>query len=241
MDHGAGEGPMEGLEDMNLAVKEISEGGANVIIGHMGMGIQAAKYKKPETAFIYHLSVSTRINPIDTDDKVIVNSVERALSLGADGISVHVNIGSKTESKQLQDLGRIAGQCHKFGLPLLAMMYPRGPGLTDDPKSVEMVSLAARVGAELGADIIKTYYTGNPDSFSKVCRSCPVPVVIAGGAKEGDKALFQIIRDSIDAGGSGVSIGRKAFQHEKRVQAVNVMAKLVHENISVDEALTLIQ
>jgi fructose-bisphosphate aldolase / 2-amino-3,7-dideoxy-D-threo-hept-6-ulosonate synthase len=241
IDHGAGEGPMPGLEDMGSIISDVSEGGANAIIGHMGMGIQSAKFKKPETAFIYHLSVSTRVNPMDKNDKVLVNGVERALSMGADGASVHINVGSKNESSQLKDLGMVAAECQKYGLPLLAMMYPRGEGLTDDPKSEDMVKLAARIGAELGADIIKTYYTGNKESFARVCASVPVPVVIAGGGKSSDKEAFTIVRDVIDAGGAGVTFGRKVFQHEKRVQFIKALGALIHEGVSVKEALAIME
>ena len=239
MDHGGGEGPMMGIEDMETAVREISLGGANAIIGHMGMGINAAHAKQPETAFIYHLSVSSRVNGFDKNDKVLVNSVERAISMGADGISVHVNVGSDTESQQLMDLGFVAGECHKYGIPLIAMMYPRGDGLTDDPKSLDMVSLAARIGAEMGADIVKTYYTGDKESFSKVVNSCPVPVVIAGGDVGGNKEVLQMVKDVIDAGGAGVTMGRNAFQHPQRTQFVSALCAIVHEGSSVEEALKI--
>lgn len=241
LDHGAGEGPMPGIEDMEQVVREISLGGANAIIGHFGMGMNAAHAKQPETAFIYHLSVSTRVNATDKNDKVLVNSVERALCMGADGISVHVNVGSLNESQQLADLGFVAGECHKYGLPLIAMMYPRGEGLTADPKSLDMVALAARVGAELGADIVKTYYTGDKESFAKVCASCPVPVVIAGGAKGGDREVLQMVKDVIDAGGAGVTMGRNVFQHAKRQAFVEAICAIVHDDASVDEALKICQ
>ena len=240
MDHGAGEGPMPGLEDMEAAVRDISLGGADAIIGHFGMGMNAAHAKQPETAFIYHLSVSTRVNAMDTNDKVLVNSVERAVAMGADGISVHVNVGSLQESQQLADLGYVAQECHKWGMPLIAMMYPRGEGLTDDCKSVDMVSLAARVGAELGADIVKTYYTGDKESFKQVVDSCPVPVVIAGGAKGTTKDTLQMIKDVIDAGGAGVTMGRNAFQHEDRVNFISAVRAVIHDGVSVDEAVKMV-
>ena len=80
----------------------------------------------------------------------------------------------------LSTLGEISRHCQEWGMPLLAMMYPRGRKIKDE-YSAESIAHAARVGAELGADIVKTNYSGDPDSFASVVDSCPVPVVIAGG------------------------------------------------------------
>ncbi len=102
-------------------------------------------------------------------------SVQEAVRLGADAVSVHVNVGAEDEDKMLYTLGRVADECDIYGMPLLAMMYPRGPKIQNehDPKAV---AHAARIGAELGADIIKTNYTGDVDSFKAVVECCPVPV-----------------------------------------------------------------
>src|SRR5690606_34775819 len=114
--------------------------------------------------------------------KVLVTSVEKALKLGADAVSVHVNVGSEREPEMLIKLGTVAEICDDWGMPLIAMMYPRGEKIKDE-HDPEVVKLAARAGAELGADIIKTNYTGDPETFREVVKGCPVPVVIAGGPK----------------------------------------------------------
>jgi len=98
-------------------------------------------------------------------------------------------------------------------MPLLAMTYARGPSIKDS-FDVNAVSHAARVGAELGADIVKCSYTGDIDSFSRVVEGCPVPVVIAGGPQmDSDMDILNMVADSLQAGGHGVSIGRNVFQH----------------------------
>ncbi len=108
--------------------------------------------------------------------------MEEALKIGADAVSIHVNVGAEDESRMLSTLGEISRHCQEWGMPLLAMMYPRGRKIKDE-YSAESIAHAARVGAELGADIVKTNYSGDPDSFASVVDSCPVPVVIAGGPK----------------------------------------------------------
>src|SRR5665811_1360254 len=151
------------------------------------------------------------------------------------------DIGSETEANQLQKLGTIAERCTMWGMPLLAMMYPRGAKVTDQ-YAEKFVAHAARAGAELGADMIKTNYTGDPDSFARVVKSCPVPVIIAGGPKvETDAELLQMISDAIAAGARGVAIGRNVFQHDKPTEIVRAIARIVHENTSVNEALKEIE
>lgn len=237
IDHWAWEWVMPWLEDMKSLVSDVSSWWADAILGHMWTWIRFAQYKNPDTAFIYHLSVSTRVNFKDKNDKVLVNSVESALCMWADWISVHVNIWSDNESEQLKDLWFVAQECYRYWLPLLAMMYPRWEGLTNDPKSVDMVSLAIRVWAEIWADIVKTYYTWDIDSFKKAIIWATVPVVIVGWGKSSDEALFKMTKDSIEAWASWLTFWRNAFQHPKRVKFINTLRAIVHDNISVDEAL----
>ena len=236
MDHGVSEGPMDGIINLTESVERVANGGANAVIGHMGLALHAHRDRGKDVGLILHLSASTKVNPTDRNDKVIVNSVQTALKMGADGVSIHVNVGSLHESRQLSDLGRISQECMEWGIPLIAMMYPRGEGLTHSEKSLEMVSLAARIGAELGVDIVKTYYTGDPDSFRKVTEGCMVPVVIAGGSKISDTETLEMIYGAIQGGGAGISIGRNAFQHESPERFVAAAAAIVHENFSVEQA-----
>jgi fructose-bisphosphate aldolase/2-amino-3,7-dideoxy-D-threo-hept-6-ulosonate synthase len=122
-------------------------------------------------------------------------------------------------------------------MPLIAMMYPRGPSIKN-PHDPEVVALAARAGAELGADIIKTNYTGDPDSFKNVVRGCPVPVIIAGGPKmKSDSDMLETIEGAMGAGAKGVAIGRNVFQHESPTEMTKAIARIVHEGRSSAEAL----
>ena len=114
--------------------------------------------------------------------KVLMGSVEETIRLGADAVSVHINVGGKEEPEMLQQLGMVADKCGEWNMPLIAMMYPRGENIKN-PHDPEIVAHAARIGAEAGADIVKTLYTGDVDSFKQVVKGCPVPIVIAGGPK----------------------------------------------------------
>ena len=126
-------------------------------------------------------------------------------------------------------------------MPLLAMVYPRGRGIKNE-YDTKVVKHAARLGAELGADLVKVSYTGSPESFREVVEGCFVPVVIAGGPKmETDKDILTMVKGSIEAGGAGVSIGRNAFQHQKPSLIVKAIAGIVHKNATVEEALQIVE
>ena len=153
---------------------------------------------------------------------------------------MHVNIGAQDEDKMLTNLGKVADECEVYGMPLLAMMYPRGPKIQNE-HAPEVVAHAARIGAELGADIIKANFTGNIDTFKAVVESCPVPVVIAGGPKcKTSEEVLQTTYDAIKAGAAGLSIGRNVFQHENPTLIVKALSAIVHEGASVEQALKIL-
>lgn len=240
MDHGTSVGPIKGLIDMAETVDKVAEGGANAVVGNRGLPMYGHRKYGRDIGLVLHLSASTRLSP-DPNHKVLVMSVEDAIRLGADAVSVHINIGANDENEMLRTLGYVSGKCAEWGMPLLAMMYPRGEKIGSE-HDVEVVKLAARVGAELGADIIKTNYTGEIDSFKEVIKGCPAPVVIAGGQKMNtERDILQILWESIQAGGAGASIGRNVFQAKDPTKMVRAMAKIVHEGYEVDEAMKVLQ
>jgi fructose-bisphosphate aldolase/2-amino-3,7-dideoxy-D-threo-hept-6-ulosonate synthase len=234
MDHGFTLGQIEGLLDMTKVISDVSEGGANAIVLHKGMVKRGHRRKGRDIGLIVHLSGSTSLNP-DPNDKVIVCSVEEAISLGADGVSIHINLGAPEESKMLKSAGKIVRDCNRWGMPLLVMIYPRGKGI--DPNSPQSVGHCVRVAEELGADLIKTNYTGDPVSFGRITKACSVPVFIAGGEKSGDLETLKIINDSVNAGGAGVCVGRNAFQRDDPRAFVKALCQVVHEGIEPEKAL----
>jgi fructose-bisphosphate aldolase/2-amino-3,7-dideoxy-D-threo-hept-6-ulosonate synthase len=239
MDHGVSLGPIAGLIDMPDIVNKVAEGGANAVLLHKGIIKAGHRGYGRDIGLIMHLSGSTSLGP-DPNKKVLIAGVKEAIKLGADAVSVHINIGAKNEADMLKILGDTARECMEWGMPLIAMMYPRGKKIDEKggEHNVEVVKLAARAGAELGADIIKTNYTGDPDSFKEVTDGCPVPVVIAGGPKmDTDRDVLEMVKGAVEAGGAGTSIGRNIFQHENPTKMVRAIARIVHENASVDEAM----
>jgi class I fructose-bisphosphate aldolase len=140
----------------------------------------------------------------------------------------------------LADMGRVAESCDNWGMPLLAMVYARGPQVSNG-FAPEIVAHCARVGVELGADIVKVPYTGDVESFSDVVAACCVPVVIAGGERmESTRDILQMVYDTLQAGGAGISVGRNVFQHPRRVALIKALRAIVHEDASVDAALEIV-
>ena len=240
MDHGVTVGPIKGLEDMKETVDNIVNGGANAIVLHKGLVCGGHRGSGKDIGLIIHLSGSTSLAP-DPNFKVLVCTVEEAVRLGADAVSIHVNLGAEDESEMLRDFGVVSKKCMEWGMPLLAMMYTRGQKIKNQFDAA-VVKHAARVGAELGADIVKVNYTGSAESFREVTGGCPVPVVIAGGEKmETDREILEMVEGAIKGGSAGVSIGRNAFQHKDPIGIVKAITSVVHKSVKVEEALKLLK
>jgi len=236
MDHGLTVGTIKGLEDLADIVDKVAIGGANAVLMHSGMVGAGHRQYGQDIGLIIHLSGATSLTP-DPDRKVLVCTVERALKMGADGVSIHINIGADEEPEMLQDARRVVESSREWGLPLIAMMYPRGKKIKDE-NAPEVVNIAVRAGAELGADIVKTNYTGDIDSFKYIVKSVHIPVIIAGGPKtDTTQDLLQLVYDSIQAGGRGVAFGRNVFQAEDPIKIVKALSKIVHHNYTVGEVL----
>lgn len=239
MDHGVTIGAVDGLIDMREAVNDMAIGGADAVLMHKGLIRCSHRSAGKDVGLIVHLSASTMLTP-NANTKTLVGTVEEGIKHGADAVSVHVNLGDPNERLMLADLGKVAAACDDWHMPLLAMMYARGPEVANsfDPK---VVAHCARVGVELGADIVKVSYTGDMDSFADVVSACCVPVVIAGGERmDSTRQVLQMVHDSIKAGGAGVSMGRNVFQHPRRIELMRALRAIVHDNAEVDQALAIV-
>lgn len=234
MDHSIGMGPIPGLERPGATIELVQRGGATCFLAHKG--ILASLESPAKMGMILHISASTSLG-LAPNRKVLIASPQEAVRLGADAVSIHINIGGKEEPEMLQQLGETADVCESLQMPLVAMMYPRGENIKDasDP---EVVAQVARIGAEGGADIVKTVYTGSSESFRKVVSGCPVPVVLAGGSKvDSDREILEMADAVMRAGAAGVTFGRNVFQHKDPERAVRALRKVVIERQSVADAL----
>ena len=230
VDHGASSYPEEGLGDMESLY--LSLGTVDAVIAQKGVVSHLSTFSGGPP-LIAHLSVSTIHGGERSDDKILVGSVEEAISRGAVAVSVQLNLGSVHESEMIERMGEISEQCHRLGVPLLGMMYARGPNLQTDGDPTKGVAHAVRLGWELGCDIVKTTWTGSIESFEMVTSGVPIPVLVAGGAKlrpgQSPDLLIKVVKESLIAGGAGVCMGRNVFSHENPQEMANTLHQLVHQ------------
>ena len=233
MDHGISLGPVSGLVDIESTIDAVTRGGADAVLTQKGIAPRVHPNRNG-AGYICHLNASTSVGP-DSNDKRISGTVEDALRAGADAVSLHVNVGSESEPKQIEDLGRLTSEAHDLGVPVLAMTYARGPGIAEDDP--ETLAHAVRFGEELGADVIKTGYSGDAETFERVVEATAKPVVIAGGSKGTDRETVEVVRGAMDAGASGVSMGRSIFQHEDPEAITGAVSAVVHDDQRAAAAL----
>jgi fructose-bisphosphate aldolase / 2-amino-3,7-dideoxy-D-threo-hept-6-ulosonate synthase len=235
LDHGVSVGPIQGLENVTQLLKEIDAGGATGVILHKGL-VKNYAAASIGAGLLLHVSSSTDKAP-DPNDKRLVATAADAVRLGCDGVSAHTNLGSKTEERQLEEFGRLTTEAAALGLPALSMMYPRGPTIKD-PYEERTVAHAARLAEELGADLVKTVYTGDPKTFRNVSASVTIPVLVAGGPKvESDRDVLELVHGAMRGGAAGVSIGRNVFQHRSPRRMTAAIARIVLEGASAADAL----
>ncbi len=239
MDHGVSSGPVRGIDNIWETIRKLESAGVTAILVHKG--IIKSLDEPPRTGIIMHASASTSLST-SPNWKVKVASVEEAIRLGADAVSVHINIGNRDEQDMLRKLGALADDCDAWGVPLIAMMYPRGENIKD-PNDPQVIAHVARVGAELGADIIKVPMPSfNTDDIRVITESCPAPVVAAGGPRmDDDRKVLELAKAVIDAGGAGVTFGRNVFQHEKPEAIARALRAVVIEGKDVENAMKILR
>ena len=239
MDHGVTLGPIKGLESLAELIDKVSYNGVNAVLGHMILPLHGFIDGFNDLGLILHLSAGT-IWSRHPNIKVLVNSVEMAVKMGADGVSVHINIGNEHEEQMIDDLHKVSSQCSKWGMPLLAMIYPRGNRVKSEYDE-ERITRSVCIGAEAGADIVKVNYTGSIDTFRRVVESCSIPVVIAGGKATRPEEVLTAVKESLEVGSAGVSIGRNVFQSPNSTKMIKAISAIVHENVTVRDAMELLK
>jgi predicted phospho-2-dehydro-3-deoxyheptonate aldolase len=231
MDHGLSCGPIPGLQRMDEAIRVGVHGRADALVLHKGMLGYLEPICRPLPGIYLHLSASTQLGPA-FHHKVLAGTVEEAIHRGADGVSVHINLGDDHEADMLRDLGTVGNACDRWQMPLLVMIYVRGARVPSPP-SDSAIAHAARVAVELGADVIKLPMPREIDTLAAIASGSPVPVVVAGGSKEVDvQALLERVEGVLQAGARGVAMGRNIFQYEQPERLLGIVAAMVHDGLS---------
>jgi len=242
MDHSASAFPEYGLIDSDSAVDSAIEGGADAIVLHKG----PLSYHFARTAwsrFVCHSSMSTIHGGSRSQEKITVSNARESLSRGAIGMSGQVNLGDQAEPEMILRMSNITSEALEVELPVLGMFYPRGPNLRLDPSDPTMgVAHAARLAWELGCNVVKVPWTGSEESFRTVTSSVPIPVLVSGGAIEVEfSQILEMVEQSVNAGGSGVCMGRHVFAAEDPTSHIRSLRAIVHDGASAEEAARLLR
>lgn len=235
LDHPITRGLMPGLEDIHTRMRQVVAGSPDAITMHKGIAEKVFAPYAGKTAIIMKAS-AYQVDYHPTYDTPVAD-VEEAVRLGADAVSVGCIVGGPEQAQQLTFLGKMAKEAGSLGMPLVAHIYPKG-SMIKDPHSAKAVAYAARVGAELGVDIIKTLWTGSAESFRQVVEGCPAIVALAGGEMgETLEDYLRMTREALDVGLGGVTYGRFVWQHPHPTAVIKALRALIHENATVPGAL----
>ena len=244
MDHGVEEPGYAELERPTGLIASLARAGVNAFLMRRGLAAFAAETIAGRAGWVQRLTGRTGLSPGLETEQLVFASVEEALRNGADAVVPTFFIGPETEAVQLPKLGAIADECSRLGIPLLAEIFPvGGPDATpyDGPYTVDDMRVAVRVASEEGADFIKTWYTGDPESFRRVIDYSLVPVLVAGGPKaNNERDVLEMVRGAMDAGASGIAMGRKIWQSRDPAAMAGALAAIIRHGASVDQAADLL-
>lgn len=251
MDHGLVAGPVPGIEDPVGLIKRIALSDADAVLLTPGLLEQAAG-ELGQLAVILRVDGGTSVQSGGPMRQC--TSVAHAVEVGADAIIVNATIGGDQESVELLKLGQVAEEARRWGMPVVAEMLSArmmanhldftGKGTAKLPENVaDDIALAARIGAEMGADIIKTRYSGDEESFRRIVACTGRPVMVAGGPLRDAslRSLLEMVDQCLSAGAEGVIFGRNVWQHPQPESVLAALAAMVHDAASVDEALAAVK
>ncbi|MGH2377775.1 MAG: class I fructose-bisphosphate aldolase [Candidatus Limnocylindria bacterium] len=220
MDHAGFMGPVPGLIDPRETVRRVVAGGADAVMTTLGTAKR----------ILGDLQGRGLILSVDLNAPDPAAVVEQAVALGADSVKTLAYWGGD-DPQGMRNLGRYAVLCDRWGIPFQAEMIPFSFAATDK-HTPENIAMAARIGAETGADYVKVQYTGDAESFRQVAEGAGVPVVILGGARQEGVPIARQVTDSIRAGGAGIAFGRNIWSAPDPGAVVRELAAAIHSTDS---------
>ena len=230
IDHGYFQGPTHCLEKPGETIKPLLQY-ADALMLTRGV-LRNSVDPTIQKPIIMRVSGAVSVVGEDLAAESIVTSIQEIIRLNASAVSMSVFAGTKYENKSLSNLAKLVDECEDYGIPVMAVT---AVGKELEKREARYLALVARISAELGARVVKTYYC--KDKFEKVVDGCPVPVVIAGGPKaETQQEVFDFVYDGIQKGAIGVNLGRNIWQTEHPLAAIRAIRAIIHEKHTAKEA-----
>lgn len=239
VDHSISRGILTGLIPIQETIDKIVAAGPEAMTMTKGIAELCFPQHAGKTSLLLKCS---NYSPVYPTNDVAFGDVEEALRMGADGCSMGAIMLGDHQGEQVREIGKFSKDCMSYGMPLIGHMYPKGESVAKaDQTKWENIAYCCRAGAELGVDIIKTTYTGDPRTMEKVVAACPARVVIQGGdACKTLEDYLQMTREAMDAGVGGVTFGRFVWEYRDITALVKVLGAIIHENASLSCALEML-
>jgi len=242
------QGLEHGPQDLNLNTIDPSyifdialEGMYNGIIVQAGIAEKYYHGYYKDVPLIIKLNGKTAFMDSSSPISKQICSVERAIKLGASAVGYTVYTGSSLEPEIFSEFSKIIEQAHEYGIPVIGRMYPRGSKINNE-LDTDTLAYAARIGLELGSDIIQLKYNHNLEGFKWVVKCAGrSKVLVTGGSKMDEHAFLRMSDEVMKSGAIGMAVGRNVWQHERPFAITKAISKLVNEGMSIDDALKLFE
>jgi len=240
MDHGLSMGHLPGLENPERVIRTAASERADAVMTTAGV-VKRHSACLGRTGLIVRADLGGTYLAAQPSGPGLAVSIEEALMLGADALAVMLYPGAPgdLEERSFRNLSLLVREGMKWGVPVLAEVIPHG---SFDLERISPGDIAScvRMAAEAGADFVKTFYAGGPESFRRVVEAAGVPVLILGGPKvSGELGLLKMVKEALDAGASGVAFGRNIWQHVNPAGMVSALRRVIHEGTPPEEAAEL--
>jgi len=230
-DQGLEHGPIDFNDesaDPNYILDIGVKGGFTGVILQKGIAEKYFNKEKFETLpLIVKLNGKTSLVKSEEPYSPLLCTVDEAIALGAQAVGLTVYVGSGYEEKMLEELGEVVREAHTKGIPVIGWMYPRGKNIVD-PQDPEIIEYAARVGLEVGADLVKVFYPGSLETTKKVVEMAgKTGVVVSGGLLNSEEQFLNQVKTVMEAGAMGVAVGRNIWQRQNPLEMVEKVKKIV--------------
>ena len=227
IDHGYFMGPTSGLEDPKETIVPLLNYVDSLMLSR---GILSNCIPQDvDIPIVLRVSGGNSILNEDISNEKLCVSIEEAVRLNASAVAFSIYVGADHEHQTLVEFSKLVNEAHSLGIPILAVTAVG----KDMERDLRYLSLSSRMAAELGADIVKTYFC---DQFDKLVSSCPVPVIIAGGKKTTELEALELAQKAMSNGALGVDMGRNIFQSKKPVQMIQAIRAVVTDGIDAKKA-----
>lgn len=239
---------LEGTEDVRIPVEAAVKGGANIIFLSLGMALICKNILESSRDVGLALKVSSTAGGSEKPfQEVPIANVETALELGADAVVALIPFAPSNEVEVLKWTARLGEDCHKMGMPFIAEAefpnaYTQEQNDFTKGLGIDYLRRGARLCVELGADVVKSNWTGKKEEFAEIVNSISgTPIVVAGGSKVSDLDLFKRLAEAKEVGASGCSVGRNIFQHDDPEGMTRAIGAVMRDGESPESALSLIK